>query len=342
MSRVVRRGWLGPASAVVLLGWPATGLAQGEPLFGAPPTTVANFVLDASGAVLARTAAGRGLRVEIEDDEVGFRDVGALPSAPAAPAAALPDGIVETGSGEIAAAWLTEPTTRYTHGVLGDVIEAGGFRVRFRDGGTAELRLGPGQVFEDRRVRIVDSDGDGRDELLVVRSDVARGAALALYEASGGTIRLRAAAAPIGRPNRWLNSIGVADFDGDGRREIAAVLTPHLAGRLTLFRQEGAALVPVLGAEGYSNHAVGSRELGMAAVADVDGDGTAEAIVPVRGHREVALVSFAGGQLREIARVRHAVRVVTNIVVGLVSGVRAAVYGLSDGAVAVVPLPGGA
>ena len=133
----------------------------------------------------------------------------------------------------------------------------------------------------------------------------------------------------------------MADFDGDGRREVVAVVTPHLAGRLTLFRREGAVLAPLASRDGYSNHAIGSRVLGMSAVADVNGDGAADAIVPTRGYREVAAVSFAGGRARELGRVSHTARVVTNIVVGLVSGVRAAVYGLSDGTVAVVPLRGG-
>ena len=339
---MARSARVAPALVLLVLGWSGSALALDEPLLGWLPVTFRDFVLDAGGAVLARTEEGRALWVEIMNGEVGFRDAGAQPAAVPAPDDALPDGVVEIGSGEIAAAWLIDPTTRYDHGVLGDAVEAGGFRLRFRDGTTAEVGLGPDHVFEDRRVRIVDIDGDGRDELLVVRSDVERGAALVLYELSGGVIRVRAAAPPIGRAHRWLNPLGVADFDGDGRREIAAILTPHLAGRLTLYRQEGAALVPLAARDGYSNHAIGSRELGMAAVADVDGDGAADVIVPARGHREVAAVSFAGGQVREIARVRHTARVVTNIVVGLVSGMRAAVYGLSDGAVAVVPLRGGA
>ena len=59
-----------------------------------------------------------------------------------------------------------------------------------------------------------------------------------------------------------------------------------------------------------------------------------------KGYREVAVVTFAGGP-RELGRVRHAAKVVTNIVVGLVSGKRAAVYGLANGTVAILPLPEG-
>ena len=48
---------------------------------------------------------------------------------------ALPDGGYAIGIHDIAGAWLIEPTRRYDHGVLGDAIEAGGLRVRLRDGG---------------------------------------------------------------------------------------------------------------------------------------------------------------------------------------------------------------
>ena len=322
-----------------MLVGPAAASGLEAVLIGTPPAATAYFAVE-NGTVRAVTAAGRSLRVGLAGGEIVFGDAGPAPSAPPAPPGGLPDGVVETGSAALASAWLIDPTRRYEHGVLGDAVEAGGLAVRFRDGTTATLRLALEHVFEDRRARIVDTDGDGPDELLVVRSDVARGAALALYEASDGAIRLRAAAAPIGRAHRWLNPVGVADFDGDGRREIAAVVTPHLAGRLTLYRRDGTSLVALAAIDGYSNHAIGSRELGMAAIADVNGDGAADVIVPARGYREVAVVTFAGGP-RELGRVRHAARVVTNIVVGLVSGKRAAVYGLSDGTIAVLPLPEG-
>ncbi|MBT4711488.1 MAG: VCBS repeat-containing protein [Alphaproteobacteria bacterium] len=259
-----------------------------------------------------------------------------IPERP--PAGILPDGVVETGDGAIAAAWLFDPTTRYAHGILGDAIEAGGLAVEFPDGQIAEVRLDPDLVFEDRRARIVDVDGDGEDEILVVRTNVNFGAALAVYAISDGVLRLRAAADPIGLSHRWLNPIGVADFDGDGRLEIAAVVTPHLAGDLTIYRESDGALVPVAAVPGYSNHVIGSRKQGMAAIWDVNGDGADDIIVPSVGYRRVAIVTFAGGTARELGWIDHDAFVATNIVVGLVSGVRAAVYGLSDGTVVVLPL----
>jgi hypothetical protein len=249
---------------------------------------------------------------------------------------ALPDGVIETAEDAIAAAWLTEPTDRYSHGILGDAIEAGGLGVELPDGTIAEMRLDADHVFEDRRARIVDLDGDGADALLVVRTHLQLGAALPLYDVVDGRVRQRAVAEPIGQPYRWLNPVGVADFDGDGRTEIAAVVTPHLAGTLTIYRQSEGALVSVSAIDGYSNHAIGSREQGLAAIADFNGDGVDDIILPTLGYRRVVVVSFAGGAPQTLGWIDHPAPVTTNIVVGLVSGVRAAVYGLSYGTVVVL------
>ena len=62
----------------------------------------------------------------------------------------------------------------------------------------------------------------------------------------------------IGQPFRWLNPVGVGDFDGDGRREIAAVVTPHLGVTLKLYEWKGERLEPKHEAAGFSNHAIGS------------------------------------------------------------------------------------
>lgn len=322
----------------MLLPSPVLAQQQLEVLTGTPPAPVVSFVLNDDAEVIARTAMGNRYVVWTDQGDVTFRSAGVAPPNPEPRREGLPDGVVEAGTGSIAAAWLIYPTTRYDHGILGDAIEAAGLRVEFQDGRSADLRLDPPYVFEDRRVRIVDVDGDVTDELLVVRTDANLGAALALYELSKGEIRLRAAAPPIGLARRWLNPVGVADFDGDGRNEIAAVVTPHLAGILTLYREVDGELMPIGFIGGYSNHAIGSREQGMSAVWDVNGDGAADIIVPDRSYRRVAVVSFAGGEIRELGQAFHPAPVVTNIVVGFVSGVRAAVYGLSDGTVALLRL----
>ena len=61
----------------------------------------------------------------------------------------LPDGRVTTGTGDIAEAWYSEPTTRYAHAVLGDGIEAGALRVKNQRGEVYTFRLPSTEVFED-------------------------------------------------------------------------------------------------------------------------------------------------------------------------------------------------
>ena len=93
------------------------------------------------------------------------------PAQPELPDGALPDGKVATGNGEIARAWLAEPTTRYDHGILGDKIEAGALVIETRDGKRQTVRLKDDAVFEDLKPRLADLGRDGHDEIIVVKSN---------------------------------------------------------------------------------------------------------------------------------------------------------------------------
>ena len=215
----------------------------------------------------------------------------------------LPDGVVVQGSRNIRAAWLTGPTNRYRHGVLGDAVEASGLAVELLGRQVLSLTLGPDAVFEDRTPRLVDLDGDRRDEVLLVKSYLNDGAALALAEVVDGRLAIVAEGDPIGLANRWLNPVGAADFDGDGRIETAHVETPHIGGTLILSRRQGARLVPVLRERGFSNHRIGSSELGLSAVLDADGDGVPDMVVPDDRRSAIRIVTFVGGRFRELARI---------------------------------------
>ncbi len=217
--------------------------------------------------------------------------------------AMLPDGVVARGTGTLRAAWLTGPTRRYDHGVLGDDIEASGITVELAGGEIMSLELAPEAVFEDRVPRLVDLDGDGSDEVLVVKSHRDSGAALALVAPAGGRLAVIAEGEPIGQPYRWLNPVGVGDFDGDGRIETAHVETPHIGGTLVLSRLIGGRLVSVRRVGGFSNHRMGSRELGLSMVLDADGDGVPDLAVPDDSRTSLRIVSFAGGRFRELARI---------------------------------------
>jgi hypothetical protein len=195
-------------------------------------------------------------------------------------------------------AWLTLPTERYRHGVLGDAIEAGGFEVDVFGKVRLALRLPAETVFEDRRVRLHDMDGDGVPEAIVIRSHRETGSSIVVYRLSHDPPAQRAASDPIGRPNRWLNIAGIGDFAGDGRMLIAAVITPHLAGSLRFYALSGAELIEAGRIDGFTNHIIGERDLDLARIADVDGDGVIDILMPSLDRRSLAAITFKGSRTR--------------------------------------------
>ena len=85
---------------------------------------------------------------------------------------------------DITSARYGGPTRAYDHGILGDKVEytklilrAGGRRI--------VIEVGDGFVFEDLAPRLVDLNGDGRPEVITVRTDMQRGASLAIYGVDG-------------------------------------------------------------------------------------------------------------------------------------------------------------
>jgi hypothetical protein len=152
---------------------------------------------------------------------------------------------------------LVEPTTRYDHGVLGDAVEWAALEIVLADGQRRRLQLPETSVFEDVEARLADVDQDGRPEVVVVETDMARGAMLAVYDAEGR----RAATRPIGQRHRWLAPSGIGDLDGDGRAEIAYVDRPHLARQLVIVRLEGDQLVEIARQSGVTNHRIGDERI---------------------------------------------------------------------------------
>jgi hypothetical protein len=156
------------------------------------------------------------------------------------------------GTPPVLRADLVDPTERYAHAVLGDALEWGGLRLVMGDQ-SVTFTLPDTRVFEDVEARLADVTGDSAPEVIVVETDLALGASLAIYGPDG-----KIAATPfIGQPNRWLAPAGIADFDGDGRTEIAYVDRPHLLKELVFVRLEGDRLVETLRLPGLTNHRIG-------------------------------------------------------------------------------------
>ena len=166
----------------------------------------------------------------------------------------------------IVAADYVEPTDRYAHGILGDAIEHAGLRVTLSDGTQQGLSWPAQVVFEDTNPRLVDLDGDGAPEVIVVESHEDFGARLAVIGWDGQVLAHRAFTDFIGRTNRWLSVAGAADMDGDGMVEIAYVDRPHLAKTLMVWRYvplgDKVRLELVATKDGLTNHKIGERDIG--------------------------------------------------------------------------------
>ncbi len=189
----------------------------------------------------------------------------------------------------VVSAQYSAPTDRYAHGILGDAIEWGTLDIT-TDSGVRSFTLSQDRVFEDVAPRLVDLDGDGTPEVIVVETLATKGAQLAVYDASG-----KIAATPhIGRTNRWLAPIGAADLDGDGFVEIAYIDRPHLAKTLRVWRFEAGALVPVFDLEGLTNHRIGEADIG-GGIRDC-GDGP-EMITANADWTHIMATTLANGQL---------------------------------------------
>lgn len=226
----------------------------------------------------------------------------------------LPDGHVATNRrGDIAKAWYEKPTKRYRHGILGDGIEAAVLAVQTRNGSIVRVELPTREVFEDRTPRLVMLDRSGKSRVVTILSDKGRGASLAIYSLVNGKLKKVGQTPFIGRTNRWRNIAGIADYNGDGRTDIAEVVTPHIGGTLRFWTWTGSRLIELAQSYGFSNHAIGYREQRLSATADFNGDGRLDLALPDVSRRQLILIGFdkksGGKKLSKLATIRLPARI---------------------------------
>jgi len=202
----------------------------------------------------------------------------------------------------IVSAEFTQPTERYDHCVLGDCVEYGALRAVLEDGQELTYRLPADSVFEDIAPRLVPLGLNGRTALLVVRSYLDRGSALALLDRKGKQLQIVAESEPIGTPHRWQNPIGVGNFDRDAKLEIASVITPHIGGTLILYERQGHKLVQDKTAYAFSNHRIHSSQLDLHEIIDWNGDKIDDIALPGVTHHRLSIVTFAKGKAEIIAQ----------------------------------------
>ena len=190
----------------------------------------------------------------------------------------------------VTSARYTDPTSRYDHGILGDAVEWGALEMTTDQGRRLRVTLPKSRVFEDTEPRLADVDLDGEAEVIVVETDIAKGARLAIYGPKG----LIAATPHIGRTHRWLAPIGAADLDGDGFVEIAYIDRPHLAKTIRIWRFRNGKLTPVADRKGFTNHRIGETRIsgGIRTCA-----GRPEMILADANWQKLFAVTFAKGGL---------------------------------------------
>jgi len=240
------------------------------------------------------------------------------------PINSLPDGRILSDHADRLLV-LTGPTDAYTHGVLGDQIEATSI-TQIATSGEAEsvhsFSVPEGQVIEGVAPIWADWNGDGEREIVITLSDSIQGARLVVFNETGEIIGKSAA---IGLGYRWRHQIAVAPFGPNGEMELVDVLTPHIGGVVEFFQWQGGQLEIVAQVSGYSSHRIGSRNLDMAVAGDFDGDGQVELLVPYQNYSEL------GG----IRRTETGAEVVYNIPAGGIISTNIGAVQLLNGKIAV-------
>jgi FG-GAP-like repeat len=245
-----------------------------------------------------------GLMLEPSAPQCGL-PTPAQPEPPPATAKRLVGSRAVQGSKDIAWAWLGTPTLRYPHTALGSATHAATLHVQMANGTGAATELVYtlpfNKVFEDLTVRLVDLDGDGRDEIIVVESDAVRGSATVVLGVRAKSLVELARSPYAGSTFLWLNPVGAADFDGDGKLDIASVITPHIGGTLTLYHYKPPKLEPFARAMDVSNHRMGDPEQDVAVIVELPGS-RPTVIVPDMSLKALhALRWVEPGQWKELA-----------------------------------------
>ncbi len=256
------------------------------------------------------------------------------------PVMAQPDARLVMNSRGQVALYANATDQRYSHGIMGDKLEAATLLVlEIQD---SEIRLLarvdlPGaDVYEGIAPFWADIDGDGIEDLVATVSNGSLGARLRSYLWDGAGIRQEVDCPPIGRGNRWRHQLSAGAFGPSGEIEVTALRTPHIDGALEFFRLTGAALVKTAALPGFTTHAIGSRNLDQTAAGDFNGDGLPEVLVMDLARHAVVAAQRTDNGAQEAWRLAAGAEIVSNFApVELLDDRLALAVGTADGSLRV-------
>ncbi len=206
---------------------------------------------------------------------------------------------------------LTGNSNRYNHGVLGDNIEATGFAIYNNEKLISQYELPDERVFETLRPLIADVIPEIPGvEIVLTSSNRQSGSRIEIYSLKG---KFFGASPSIGRGFRWLHILSAAPFIDDSTQSIAIVRTPHINGILELYTWKGSALEKEVQMSNVSTHQIGSNNLNMALVADLDHSPGPELLIPTRDFKALLLIKYSKGKLTVIDQFSLPGRLSTNL-----------------------------
>ncbi len=225
------------------------------------------------------------------------------------PVNALPDSrILVDEEGKLL--FLSEPTEKYTHGVLGDSIEATGITLVETTPEPKILQkisVPKSDVIEGIAPIWADMNNDGEGEFIVTLSNAQDGARIVAYSENGNLI---AEGDAIGKGYRWRHQLVVAPFGSSGENLLAVVRTPHIGGVLEFYRLNGNKLEILKTIPGISTHSIGSRNLFTAQAGDFNNDGQIDLLAPDQSHSSLGIVDV---ESESIAWIELGAELITNL-----------------------------
>jgi hypothetical protein len=216
----------------------------------------------------------------------------------------LPENKITISSDASVYAQYVQPTTKYNHGILGDSIE-GEKLVVIQQGFAYTHNLSDQYVFEDIQPRLFDVDNDGELEFITIRSHESKGAGIMIYKIRDNALTEYAWVEEIGLANRWLNIAAIHDLDNDGTVEIAWIQTPHIGGVLKVADIKAGRLKVDAQISGYSNHAIGQRNLCLSVMTKNNEDMVL--YVPAQNRRQIAGFQLVDKTFKQVELIKRTV-----------------------------------